>query len=269
MLASPLDAQGLGSLGGVCAARCRRPTRRGLGPLLLWIVERAAGLDRPGGSRRGGGRWCLGVPRPAASRSRAGGGGCAPAPDRVRHLERDLRPLVDRAGSLLGLPQPRARLPRPGPGRDGGGLVPPARGVRLGLRPGGGAGASARLGAARQGVSRNRVRVGEDRPAERARRLLERARVALRDGAAARALAVGTARARALAAGTRSRLRLRAGRRADADLLARRCARRRGRRRPLDRARAAARRERGGGAAGRRGRARRRGLGVLPARPGG
>ena len=113
----------------------------------------------------------------------------------------------------------------------------------------------------------DRVRVGEDRPAERARRLLERARLALRDGAAARALAVGTARARALAAGTRSRLRLRAGRRADADLLARRCARRRGRRRPLDRARAAARRERGGAAAGRRGRARRRGLGVLPARP--
>src|SRR4029077_9841674 len=86
-----------------------------------------------------------------------------------------------------------------------------------------------------------------DRAAELADRLLERARAAVRDGAAPGALACGTSRASALVAFGRRRLPLRADRRAADDLLARRRARGRRVGGALDRARLAADREGGGG----------------------
>ncbi len=266
MLASPPDAQGLRSLGGAFAARCRRPPRRCLEPALLWVVERTARLDRPGSPLRGhcgrGGR----LRRAAAPGARAGCGGGALAPHRARHVDRDLGDLVDRARPLLGLPQPRPRLPRPDFRGRGRGVVRAAGGVHVGLRPRRGARAAARLGAADEGVPRGRFGVGAGRAIERAGRLLERARAALRDGVAARALAGGPARACPLATCVGGGLRLRARRRADLDLLARRRARRGCRGPPLDRAREPARGERCGAPAGRRRRSRGRGLGVLAAR---
>ena len=125
-----------------------------------------------------------------------------------------------------------------------------------------GARAAARLGAARGRRSRGRF-VRARRATELADRVLERARAAVRDGGAARALAGGPARARALAASGGRGLLLRAGGRADSDVLARRCARRGCRGRAVARARDPAGRERCGAAARRRRRARGRGLGVL------
>ena len=125
---------------------------------------------------------------------------------------------------------------------------------RVGVRAGRRARAAARLGAAREGDSGARL-VRARGAAELADRVLERARPAVRDGAAARPVAGGAAGAPALAARGRRGLRLRAGRRAAADLFARRRARGGGGRGAVARARLAAGGERGGAAARRRRRA--------------
>ena len=258
MLASRADAQGAGSLGGSAAARCRRDPGGGLGALLGGVVGRAAGVDRRrrAGGRDGGGRRRPGGP--AAALVLARGGGRARLLRGVRRLERGLGDLVDRGRPLMGVLQPRARLPRVRRGRA---LARPV-GAGVGVRAGRCARAAARLGAAREGDSGARL-VRARGAAELADRVLERARPAVRDGAAARPVAGGAAGAPALAARGRRGLPLRAGRRAAADLFAGRRARGGGGRRVVARARLAAGRERGGAAARRRRRARGRGLGVL------
>src|SRR5262249_3057280 len=153
-------------------------------------------------------------------------------PRRVCRMERDLGAVVDPGRPLLGLPEPRPRLRGLRRRRALARAVAP----RMGLPARGSAGPAARVGAARDGDPGARL-VRPDRAAELPDRLLERARLAVRDGAPARALAGGQARAPALAADRRSRLRLCARRRPPADLLARRRARCGVRRDPLARAR--------------------------------
>src|SRR5580765_5734014 len=208
MLASCADAQGAGSLGGTAAARCRRDPRGGLGALLVRVVERAARVDRRRRAVRGDG----------GGGGRAGGTAAADLFARVsrgawllrglRGLERRLGDLVDRGRPLLGVLQPRARLP----GAGGDRALARAVRARVGLRARRSAGAPAGLGAAREGDPGARL-LGAHRAAELADRLLERARPALRDGRAARALAGREAGARPLAARDRRRVPLRARRR--------------------------------------------------------
>ena len=267
MLASAPNAQGLRSLGGAIAARCRRPPRGRRDTVLGGLVERPPRLDRARGAPRGGCARGRRLPRTAAPGARAGGGRGALAARRLRRLERGLGALVDRARPLVGLLQPRARVSGARGGGDRRGLVRAAGGARVGLRAGARARPAARLGLADEGGALDRIGHGSGRAAERAARVLERARAALRHGAAVGAVAGGQAGARALVAGARGPLRLRARGGTAADLLARRGARRRGRGRALARARPAAGGERGGAAARRRRRAGRGRVGLLAAGP--
>ena len=261
MLASCADAQGAGSLGGSAAARCRRGPGGGLGALLVRVVGRTA--RRGSASPRW--RWRR---RSSSARWR----GCRGRRSRARRVAalgffaafvawNGISVLWsiegDRSWAYFnrGLVYLALR---------GGRALARAVGAGVGLRAGRRAGAAARLGAAREGDPGARL-VRARGAAELADRLLERARPAVRDGGAARAVAGGAARAPALAARGRRRLHLRARRRAAADLFARRRAGGGRGGRAVARARLAAGRERGGAAARRRGRARGRGLGVLAA----
>src|SRR5215211_915555 len=216
MLASGGDAQGAGSLGGLAAARRRWGPGGGLGALLGRLVRRAVDLDRHCGTHPRGIDRGRGAGRPAAAGALAGGARRARVPGRLRGLERGLGAVVDPARPLVGLPEPRARLRR----ARGDRALARAVAARVGLRARRRACAAARVGAAREGDPGARL-VGADRTAELADRLLERARPAVRDGAAAGDLAGGATGAPALAARRRRRLHLRARRRAAADLLAR------------------------------------------------
>src|SRR5919204_925619 len=106
MLASPPDEDGPGAPRGAGRARGRRRSRRGLGSLLGWVVELAVAVARARCAGAFRGFWdsgCAGV----VARARAGGLDRIRAAGLLRHLVRDLDSLVDRAGPLVGLPEPR------------------------------------------------------------------------------------------------------------------------------------------------------------------
>ena len=200
MLASRADAQGAGSLGGSAAARCRRDPRGGLGAVLLgsssgrlvWIG--VAALSVATAVAVGA---LAGLPRPSFSREAVVALGFFAAfvawngLSVIWSIEGDRswayfnRGLVYLALAVIGL-----------------WLGPYVREWAYVLA--GVAGAAARVGAAREGDPGARL-VGAHRAPELADRLLERARPALRDGRAARALAGRAAGARPLAARDRGR----------------------------------------------------------------
>ena len=106
VLASPDDAAGRARRGA-----CRRARR---GRALFWtrLERRAPVLDRRDGAPARRDR----LDPPARGADRVGAR-LHLAAGRARRLAGDLDPLVDRAGALLGLLEPRARLPRVRGGR--------------------------------------------------------------------------------------------------------------------------------------------------------
>ena len=248
MLASALDAQGPGSSGGGVAARRRWGLGRSLDTLLVRLLGRSVDMARGGWAVACGGGRRRGSRRLGSPVARARFAGRARIPGRVRVLERDLGAVVDRGRPLLVVHEPRVgvcglrgRRPRSGAVR-----------AAVGLHPGRGARAAARVGAAREGDSRTGW-VRARGAAQLSDRVLERARPPVRDGAAACPVARGAALAPALAPRLRGGLRLRARRRAAADLLARRSAGGRGCGGAVARPGVAAGGERGGDLARRRG----------------
>src|SRR5919109_4650495 len=198
------------------AARCRRGPCVGLGPLFVGLLGWAASVARACGSGAGGGLWGRRAGGSAAAGALSGGARGARLPGRVRQLERDLGAVVDRGRALLGVPEPRSRVCRLRANRARARAVRAALVVRARRR----ARAPPRLGSPREGGARP-WRLGTDRAAELADRVLERARAAVCDGPIPGAVAGGAAGAPALAPDGRRRLRVRARRRAVADLLAR------------------------------------------------
>src|SRR5438034_6873911 len=116
MLASALDEVGLRAPCGADRPRGRRGFYRYLRALLGRVVERQADLDRARGV--GARRACRvsGLARLPAAGVVARGMGGAGAPGGVRRLVRAVGSVVDRARSVVGLPEPRARVP--GGGRE-------------------------------------------------------------------------------------------------------------------------------------------------------
>src|SRR6266536_5368925 len=219
MLASTLDEDGPGAPCGAARARGRWRARRGFGPVLGRLVVLApalAGAFRAGAL--GGGR-DLGRARLVA-RARSRGRDCTGAARGFRLLVRGLDPLVDRAGPLVGLPEPRAGLRRLRGGRARGRRVRAAGGSAVGVGARGRGGARPWVGAARKGDPVG-GRLGTDRAAELARRLLERARAGVRLRAAAGVVARGSAGPSALGSRRGHRLPLWADDRAAAHVLAR------------------------------------------------
>src|SRR6266550_4328801 len=132
MLASALDEDGPGAPCGAARARGRRRARRGFGPLLGGVVVLAPAVAWAlGAGALGGGRQCGGAWMVAGARSRSGD--CARPARGVRLLVRNLDPLVDRAGSFVGLPEPWARLRRLRGGRARGRRVRAAGGSAVGV----------------------------------------------------------------------------------------------------------------------------------------
>ena len=188
MLASNPDDRRPRAPRGAVRACGWRASSRGIRALLGRFVERAAGVARTGRAGARGGARHVRAAGSGRTRVRARDAVGARPPDGVRLLVRDLAGVVDPAGPDVGLPQPRARLPRVRARRARDRRLRAACDRAVGLRARRGRRGRARLGAAREGCAVV-GRLGADRPAQLADRVLERARAPAGLRAAPRALA--------------------------------------------------------------------------------